>query len=346
MSSEVSDLLAVKFNGKNYDLWSFQFRLLVQGKSLLPYLDGTLSKPSSSAKAIVIDKSDATAAGGKIDSDSPSTFVDLATWEANNARVFSWIVGSVNPSIAMTLRTFTSAADVWTHLRKNYSQINASRVFEVEYEITRLQQGDMDVRSFHLAAQKLWTEQDLLSSSLLTSAASDEIRKDRHRGRVLQFLIKLRPEFESVRSQLIQSNTVDMDTVLGDLCRAETRLKTQAAIDGNSLDGGSVFAAQSGRHQFGSRPPSSGYTTGLPRPQSGYQLSTELKCRHCGESGHAVSTCRKRNFCNYCKKPGHIITECRKRSFRNSGAAYSAGSASSATPSDVSSVSSVSSVGV
>ncbi|CAN1127936.1 hypothetical protein LINPERHAP2_LOCUS4329 [Linum perenne] len=39
MSVYLSKSLAVKFNGKNYDLWAFQFRIAVQGKSLLSYLD-------------------------------------------------------------------------------------------------------------------------------------------------------------------------------------------------------------------------------------------------------------------------------------------------------------------
>ncbi|CAN1120809.1 hypothetical protein LINPERHAP2_LOCUS421 [Linum perenne] len=312
MNSDTFDLQSVKLNGKNYELWAFEFRLLIQGKSLLPYLDGTITKPSLTAEAISIESSE------KASDKKAASTVDLDTWETNNARVFGWIVRSVDPAIALTLRTFTCAADVWLHLKNTYYQINTSRVFEVEYEIARLMQGDMDINSLHLAAKTLWTEQDILSSSLLTSTASAEIRQERHRSRVLQFLMKLRPEFESVRSQLIQVNITDMETVLGDLSRAETRLKTQAHIDGRSLNGGFVFAAQSGRPSYNqTRPNFSGYTPTSPRPPSSFMSPTKLKCRHCGENGHVVGTCRKRNFCNYCKKPGHIITECRKRAFRN-----------------------------
>ncbi|CAN1745978.1 hypothetical protein LINPERHAP1_LOCUS2634, partial [Linum perenne] len=111
------------------------------------------------------------------------------------------------------------------------------------------------------------------------------------------------------------------------------------------------------------RTPSSGYTPPYgynSRSQSGFQSSVELKCRHCGEAGHAISVCRKRNFCNYCKKPGHIIVDCRKRAFRNNNGQQSsytpsgvgsqflsssrstAYSTSSAAPSEVSSISPVS----
>ncbi|CAN0881899.1 Retrovirus-related Pol polyprotein from transposon RE1 [Linum grandiflorum] len=69
--------------------------------------------------------------------------------------------------------------------------------------------------------------------------------KERTKARVIQFLMKLRPEFESARSSRISNNTTDFDTVLGDLTRVETRLQTQAQIDGLTTGSTSSFSAQS-----------------------------------------------------------------------------------------------------
>ncbi|CAN1154362.1 hypothetical protein LINPERHAP2_LOCUS19970 [Linum perenne] len=228
----------------------------------------------------------------------------------------------MDTSIAMTLRNFETAAEAWNYLKRNYSQVNTSRIFEVEYALARLEQGNMDVRSFHLAAQTLWTEQDHLSSSLFPSPVSAEIRQEKHRNRVLQFLMKLRSEFEPVRAQLISTNNTDMDSVSGELVRAETRLQTQAQIDGVADNVGSVFASASSGRNFQSGGHRSLTAT---RPQFGQfgqpnnSSSGDIKCRHCGEIGHVVSVCRKRNYCNYCKRPGHIITECRTKQRRASG---------------------------
>ncbi|CAN0903191.1 Retrovirus-related Pol polyprotein from transposon RE2, partial [Linum grandiflorum] len=149
--------------------------------------------------------------------------------------------------------------------------------------------------------QQLWTEQDLLDTSRLSAEVSSEIQKERKRSRILQFLMKLRPEFETARSQLISANTTDIDTVLGDLLRVETRLKTQNLIDHPSSDlAGTVFAA-SRFHQSSQSRPRFNSTPG------------DVHCRHCNESGHSQSHCRKRNFCNYCKRSGHIILDCRSR---------------------------------
>ncbi|CAN0918362.1 Retrovirus-related Pol polyprotein from transposon TNT 1-94 [Linum grandiflorum] len=68
--------------------------------------------------------------------------------------------------------------------------------------------------------------------------------KERNKARLVQFLMKPRPEFEAARSSLISNNTTDFDTVLRDLIRVETRLRTQAQLDGNN-SAGSGFSIQS-----------------------------------------------------------------------------------------------------
>ncbi|CAN1293879.1 Retrovirus-related Pol polyprotein from transposon RE1 [Linum perenne] len=127
--------------------------------------------------------------------------------------------------------------------------------------------------------------------------------------------------------------------VLSDLIRAETRIKTQAQIDGSAVDGGNAFAARPSRGSYPSHRPS--YLT--PRPHFGAANPSDIRCRHCGESGHSQSTCRKRNYYNYCKRPRYIITDCRAYSPKGFGPPY--GSASYNTypapaPSSISSVAS------
>ncbi|CAN1172080.1 hypothetical protein LINPERHAP2_LOCUS29969 [Linum perenne] len=143
--------------------------------------------------------------------------------------------------------------------------------------------------------------------------------------------MKLRQEFEGVRMHLINSNTTDIDTILGDLVRHETRLSTQARLDGSLVDIRFVFAASQGRPQFmASRSSGISPTTYFPRSQSGYSNSSEIRCRHCADLGHPVSLCKKMNFCNYCKRPGNIISECWtkqcKGSFNNNNRGYGSSS--------------------
>ncbi|CAN1299224.1 hypothetical protein LINPERPRIM_LOCUS24108 [Linum perenne] len=112
-------------------------------------------------------------------------------WRMNNARVLSYIVGSVDPMIALSIRAFSSAAMVWTHPQS-----------------------------------KVRSEIDMLSASMLSTTANFEIQAERQRVRAFQFLMRLRPEFEQVRSQLLSANKTVMNDIMAELERAETRLRT------------------------------------------------------------------------------------------------------------------------
>lgn len=86
---------------------------------------------------------------------------------------------------------------MWTHLKGIYSQVNLSRQFELEYEIANISQADRDIGSFYTEMLKLWTEQDMISSSKISSTAYAEVKNKRDHRRVMQFLMNLRPEFET-----------------------------------------------------------------------------------------------------------------------------------------------------
>ncbi|CAN0914120.1 hypothetical protein LINGRAHAP2_LOCUS28367 [Linum grandiflorum] len=264
MDVNKSDSFPVRFSGNNYALWEFQIRYFVQRKGLLAYLDGTAPAPTI----------------------SDETKETLAAWRSNNARVVRWLINSMESRIALTLPTFTSAADIWAYLEKTYSKVrNSSRIFEIEYELAKLSQGDRDIRSFYVAATDLWAEQDLLSSSsTISPAAYQVVLQERKRTRVLSFLTKLRPEFETMRAQAIANNVTDIDQVLAGLIQAETLLNTQT------------------------RSPNNGRLS--------VSVSKGAKCHHCNETGHIQTYCKKRNICNYCRKSGHIISDCRILKFR------------------------------
>ncbi|CAN1336555.1 Retrovirus-related Pol polyprotein from transposon RE1 [Linum perenne] len=119
----------------------------------------------------------------------------------------------------------------------------------------------------------------------------------------------MRPKIEQIQSQLISFNKSDVTEIIGDLVRAETRLRTQAHLDNLSTAApGTVFAAHKSRPQFLSQ----------SQPTTLAQNSNnETQCRHCQEPEHYYSHCRKRNICTYCKKSGHIITDCQKRARNN-----------------------------
>ncbi|CAN0875299.1 hypothetical protein LINGRAHAP2_LOCUS10744 [Linum grandiflorum] len=143
-----------------------QGRLMGSRKGVLAYLNGSAKKPvasssSSSPSSTADDDATRDTATAKSAASTESFKKELETWELNNAKVFSWLINSMEYQISLTLRTFTSAAAIWTLLEKVYAKASSSRLFELEYELAKLAQGDRDINNFYTAALDLWTEQDL-----------------------------------------------------------------------------------------------------------------------------------------------------------------------------------------
>ncbi|CAL1396853.1 unnamed protein product [Linum trigynum] len=290
MEGSKLDCVSVKFNGKNFPLWELHFRVFVHGRGLLPILDGSLPEPDVTATAKA-----------------------RADWAIQNAQVTSWLLSSMEPGISLSLRAFTTAHAMWQHLLALHSQTDISWKFEIEFDLAALQQGDMDVRSYYQKALDLWTEQDMLTTSLVSAAASEEVLKDRASSRLVTFMMKLHPAFEGVRASLQHRNVSKIEDVVAELIREETRLRSKAKLDGQTSDFGSVFAVQSSRPQFGRTP------------------SGEIICYHCKESGHIQIRCPKKQVCNYCKAAGHLIGDCpilaRRNRQKGSGGPHASSSA-------------------
>ncbi|KAJ0047028.1 hypothetical protein Pint_06707 [Pistacia integerrima] len=148
----------VRFNGKNYTSWEFQFRLFVKGKELCGHLDGS--------------------------SKAPTDPKELSLWESRDARITSWLLSSIE-----------------THM----------------------------VPKAALSALQ---------------TVHSESQRD-------QFLMKLRPEFESARAGLINRTPIpSLEVCLGELLREEQRLASQLGLDQDA--GGSemvniAYAAQGSR---------------------------------------------------------------------------------------------------
>ncbi|CAN0919434.1 Retrovirus-related Pol polyprotein from transposon RE1 [Linum grandiflorum] len=285
MDSDKSDV--DKLNDSNYSLWALQFSTFAEGKGLLEVLDGTSTCPKEGAKAEVI-----------------------AQWRSDNAKLKSWILRSVDPTVALSLRSFTTAHEMWENLEASHSQIDASRQFEIEYPLSQLSQGDKSIREYYRAATNLWIKQDMITGSLLDNPLSADVIKAQKKSRMMQFLTRLRPEFESVRAAILNRKITTLEDALAELSRKEKRLATQAQVDivSELRRTNSHIGSGGGNNTGGSR---QGHTQ-ESRPQFGGSSSGTIRCHYCQEIGHTQPHCKTRNLCTYCKRSGHIILDCPK----------------------------------
>lgn len=86
------------------------------------------------------------------DKDSASTIAksvdgkEIATWHQNNAKVLTWKLNSIDPSISWSLQAFTKAFDIWNHLRKLYHQTDKAKKLYLDTKIAKYCQGNKTIQ--------------------------------------------------------------------------------------------------------------------------------------------------------------------------------------------------------
>lgn len=218
-------------------------------------------------------------------------------WEVKDAQIMSWILGSVESNIILNLRPYKTAAEMWNYVKKVYYQQNSARRFQLEYEIASLQQGSLSISNFYSSFMNIWAEYNDIVYATIPSESLRGAQSIHETTQRDQFLMKLRSEFESTRSNLMNRESVpSLNVCLNELLREEQRLSTQSNMEQYKSNVVPIaYAAQS-----------------KPRGRD----MNSIQCFCCKGFGHFASNCSKK-FCNYCKKDGHIIKECPTRPPKN-----------------------------
>jgi len=98
MATERDDSLqsvSERLDGKNYSYWSYVMRNFFKGKKMRGYVSGTYVIPKNTEEGDVV-------------------LID--TWEANNAKIITWINNSVEHFIGTQLAKYETVNKVWDHL--------------------------------------------------------------------------------------------------------------------------------------------------------------------------------------------------------------------------------------
>ncbi|KAG5568180.1 hypothetical protein H5410_064800 [Solanum commersonii] len=99
---------------------------------------------------------------------------------------------------------FNLAAEMWKHLKKSY----------------------------YSGLMAIWSEQDQSFGGNLSYTGFKEGMLERKKTRVFQFLMKLRPDFNPIKANILNRETLpNIDVVFGELIREETYINTLASMD-------------------------------------------------------------------------------------------------------------------
>ena len=249
-------ITAIRFDGKNYDLWEQAVKTALRAKNKLGFIDGTITKPEVT--------------GGD------ESLVMANTWEMVNSMITSWIMNVIDPKLHASVAYAHSAYAIWENIRKRYSVPNIPRIHKLKAEIASCKQGNMDVVEFFSKLMSLWNElSNYIRVPECKCGAADTILQLAEQDKVHQFLMGLDDEaFATVRSQILALDKLPtIDKVFNMVQQEEAHKKGMVAHDGasNVRDAVSAFAVSHSRtsHRTGAKP----------------------TCQHCGKYGHDATGC-------------------------------------------------------
>ena len=116
---------------------AFQFELYLEAKELWGHVSRSDPKPIDDAKKI-------------------------ATWNTKDAKIKTWILGSVEPHLILNLKPYKTSKGMWDYLKKVYHQDNSTRQYHLEGEIGNYAQGKLSIQDYYSSFHNLWAEYDIM----------------------------------------------------------------------------------------------------------------------------------------------------------------------------------------
>ena len=241
----------IKLDAQNYREWSSSVRMLLRSIGLLSYI--TADPPTE------------------------KTYVKKAiAWRSVDDRVMGILCHNAEISIRMDFIDLPSSRKMWEYLQHRYEQTSAARQFSLLQTLYDLRQQDMSIEEYYSSFTRISRQ---LTSMVPPSCAgctgcAGKVGHD-VRNLMFTFVMRLRPEFESIRAQLLGRVVLPtMEEALAALIAEETRLRSLS---------------------FGLTPPQSVFA--VPR-QEVYQpvplsdaTTNHVLCPHCKKPGHPVQRC-------------------------------------------------------
>ena len=123
---------AFKLNGQNFLLWFRSVQMIIKGKGKFGFLNGSDKQP-------------------------PHQDPTFSVWDMHNSLVMSWIIHSMEDSVAEVCLLYPTAKAIWDIVHLTYSDLaNSSQMFELHNRARNLHQEETSVTDYFNSLKKLW----------------------------------------------------------------------------------------------------------------------------------------------------------------------------------------------
>ncbi|XP_071720767.1 uncharacterized protein [Rutidosis leptorrhynchoides] len=180
-------LTSTPFNGDNFLGWSRTVKMALGAKLKLGFVYGSLEI-------------------------SAVTHEDFQKWTRCDYMVTFWILNSMVAELSESFLYATSASGLWKELSERYGQSNGPLIYQIERDLSKVNQGSLTIAAYYNKLKKYWDELQSLNGVPscsygrvrdCTCGTAEKFHENEGRSKLIQFLMQLNDEFKNVRSQIL-----------------------------------------------------------------------------------------------------------------------------------------------
>ena len=189
---EISRPIHVIFNGDNFAQWSQAMRSYLKSRKLWLYVFGDRPIPE------------------QVDKETDSAYaIRIEDWESVNHQIITWFRNTSISSIVDEFGNIDIAKEVWDLLVTRYAGPSGAHNFKLTHELYQIRQKPGErITVYHSRLKSIW-DQLIASEPVLSNSADTKlVYVHREQGRIFQFLMGLRDEFELARNHMTYSPNV------------------------------------------------------------------------------------------------------------------------------------------
>ena len=235
----------VVLDGNNYIPWRLTVKRILDGLRVLNHVDGTATAPVapylSDVSSSSLEASDGSSSLSPIVLEAFEK--KLEKWAADDSTAKMVVCQTVTLEIRSEIADLPTAREMWVYLKSRYCGSSQAQLYTLYQSLSSLQQGEDTVDQFYSRFCGLWRQIDALTPPYCTAHAAQLLtctqscssrRRHDETRRVYEFIMRLRPEFEQTRAQLLHApSAYSLPEAFAYVRTEETRLR--ASFTGGAL---------------------------------------------------------------------------------------------------------------
>uniref|UniRef100_A0A803LZV8 Retrotransposon Copia-like N-terminal domain-containing protein n=1 Tax=Chenopodium quinoa TaxID=63459 RepID=A0A803LZV8_CHEQI len=264
-------IVSEKFFGEAFGEWKRSMMIALATKNKLGFVDGSLPKPDE-------------------------TNPNCAAWKRCDAIIISYILRSLENSIARSVLFLNTSQEIWKDLDERFSQISGPQLYTLQQSLADLKQGpETSITEFFTQLKAIWDQINQMNPLPTCSSPGctciQVFLKQQQEERLVQLLMKLDSKFTAVRTNILMMQPLlSMSMAYKLLIQEEKQRQTSNVEEENNR--AMVFAAD--------------YRKSYKNHYQGSKMTFQTG------NGNKLVVAGKRPFCEHCRIPGHVMEKCFK----------------------------------